>query len=92
MIISARKSLQRQILTKALAALDDVPIENRDQSSMTLAIDSSKLNEAKKMLKKFRRDFTKHLQESKIRNHVYHLSLSFYPVTQFKTTHEELNK
>ena len=40
--------LQKQVLLQALHALENVPMEKRDQSSMTMAIDPSLLPEAKK--------------------------------------------
>jgi len=38
--LPAFKTLQRGVLTKALEALDDIPFEKRDQSSMTLSFSS----------------------------------------------------
>lgn len=79
--ISARRKLQRQILEKAMLSLDTVPMEYRDQSSMTMAIDISLLPEAKASLAKFRRSLMRLLQRSKKHDEVYNLSLSLYPLT-----------
>ena len=79
----AFRKLQKQILDQSKVALEEVPIEFRDQSSMTMAISSSLLPEAKKMLKDFRRNFCSDLQKRDIsRDEVYQLSMSFFPVTK----------
>ncbi len=78
----AFRRLQQQVLTQALAAIESTPLERRDQSSMTMAIDASQLPEAKRRIKKFRRELTAFLQENdRPKNQVYQLSVSFFPVT-----------
>ena len=59
-------------------------MERRDQTSMTMAIDTKLLPQAKEKIKKFRRDMDRLLQSSDTKDEVYHLSVSLYPVT--KTT------
>jgi len=74
----ALKRLQKEILGAAARALDDVAPELRDQSAITMAIDSSKLPEAKERVKKFRRELMEFLQEG-TRDRVYQLSVSLFP-------------
>lgn len=78
----AHREQQVQILEGAIDALKNTPIENRSQSSMTMAIDSRKLPEAKELIKNFRRDIGRLLSSSKQLDSVYQLSVSLYPVTQ----------
>lgn len=80
-IAQARRQLQKQILEKALAALENVPIEKRDQSSMTLAMDSRKLPEARRRILKFRRSLTRFLESGGTPDQVFNLSISLYPLT-----------
>ncbi len=80
--LSALKILQTQILKMAITALEETPIEERDQSAMTMAIDSSLLPEAKKKIRDFRRELCAFLQEGRKRDRVYHLSVSMYPVSK----------
>jgi uncharacterized protein (TIGR02147 family) len=80
----ALRNLQRQILEKALEALEEIPMPLRDQSSMTMAIDSSKLTEAKAKIKKFRRELAQFLSRGEVRDQVYNLGISLYPLTQIK--------
>jgi transcriptional regulator with XRE-family HTH domain len=76
---AARKNMQRQFFNLALRALDEVPFEERDHSSMTMALDSKRLAEAKILIKDFRRKFCEILQSSKNRDSVYTLNIAFYP-------------
>lgn len=79
----ASRELQRKFLKKALNALSEIPAERRNQSSMTMAIDSSKLPEAIEMITKFRRGLCEFLKgELKSRDQVYTLTISVYPLTQ----------
>ena len=75
------RNLQRQILAKAIHALDEIPLERRHQSSMTMAIDSSRLPEAVERIKKFRRDLCKYLEAGENVDSVYNLTISLYPLT-----------
>ena len=83
-MIAARRKLQTQILEKAKLAIENTPITERDQSSITMAIDSNKIPEAKERIKQFRRDLCDFLKDSPNQNRVYHLSLSLYPVSHQK--------
>lgn len=77
---SAFRNLQRQVLEMALKALEQVPIEKRDQSSMTMAIDTRKIPEAKLKIKKFRREMATLLSRGDSRDEVYQLSVSLFPI------------
>ncbi len=79
----ALKSLQKQILSQAIGALEELGLEVRDQSSLTIAIDPTLLPEVKKRIMKFRRELCSFLDEqSHEKSEVYQLSLSFFPATQ----------
>lgn len=79
----AQRILQRQILEKAIDALEYVPVDRRDQTAMTMAIDMRRLPEAKERIKKFRRSIAKYLSRSSSRHEVYNLSISLYPISDF---------
>lgn len=79
----ALKKLQKEILSAAARALDEWTIEQRDQSGITMAIDSSKLPEAKERIKRFRRELMDFLQEGK-RDRVYQMSISLFPAERGK--------
>jgi plasmid maintenance system antidote protein VapI len=84
----AHKQLQRQVLQKALDAIDNVPQEVKDITSMTLSIDVEKLPEARKLIKQFRRSLTRFLENGK-KTRVYHLGVQLYPVSSPTTNRLE---
>lgn len=77
----ARREHERQVLELAIEALDRTPVTERNQSSMTLAIPSSRFPEAVEKITRFRREMTALLQRKGERDSVYHLSISFYPIS-----------
>lgn len=79
---AALKKMQEQVLSMAIGALQETPIEERDQSAMTMAIDSDLLPEAKEKIKKFRRELCDFLQTGRKTDRVYHMSLSLYPISK----------
>jgi uncharacterized protein (TIGR02147 family) len=76
------KKLQKQILEQSIDALMTLPIEVRNHTSMTMAIDPKLLPEAIEKIKKFRRELSEFLETSGTPTEVYQFSLSLFPVTQ----------
>lgn len=81
-VVAATKNQQTQILEKAILSFTETPIEARSQTSMTLAIPSGRVPEAKKLITEFRRRFCDILQRPGKRDSVYQLAVSFYPLTK----------
>jgi uncharacterized protein (TIGR02147 family) len=79
---AAFRKLQKQILEMAILSLENEPIERRNQTAMTMAIDSSRLPKAIEMITQFRRSLSRFLESGEKKDHVYHLSVSLYPVTK----------
>jgi transcriptional regulator with XRE-family HTH domain len=77
----AHKEYQRQVITKALQAVDTCAQERKDITSITIAADSSKLKAAKEMIKTFRHKLCDFL-EAGPGDAVYHLAIQLYPVTE----------
>lgn len=84
---TARKNLQRQIISKALSAVDETPQEEKDITSMTMAIDPKNLDRARELIKKFRRDLCLLLEDGEP-SQVFNLGVQLYPVS--KKTKEHL--
>lgn len=80
---------QVQILEGAIDALKNIPVKARSQSSVTVAVDSGKLDEARELIKNFRRDLSRLLSTSENLDSVYQLSISLYPVTKTKLQKEK---
>lgn len=78
----AKKKLQKTLLEKAIFSLHTVPIEERDNTSMTMAINKKDVAKAKKIITEFRRKFSNILErdQSKV-DSVYQLAVAFYPLT-----------
>lgn len=76
----AKKKLQRQILEKASTALDNVPIAERDQSAILMAVSTKQLAAAKILIRDFRRQLCALMEEGDEKDQVYYLSVSLFPV------------
>lgn len=75
------KNLQRQVIGKALDAVDNCLQEEKDITSITMAIDPTKLPEARKRISQFRRELCAFLQEGE-QTRVYNLGLQLYPISR----------
>lgn len=75
------RKFHHQILEKAAIAIQIQPVEKRDFSSLTLAIDPTKLPEAKQRIKEFRRDFYRYMSGFKDKRSVYCLGVQFFDLT-----------
>jgi len=85
---AASRKLQRQILEKSIRALDEVPIAQRNHTSMTMAISPEDLPEAKEKITRFRRDLCSFFEKRGKPTQVYQLAVSLYPVTQIQEGEE----
>jgi uncharacterized protein (TIGR02147 family) len=77
----AHRKLQEQFLMKAITALNEVPMEHRHQSGVTMAIDAGRLKDAAELTARYRRDMTQLLSRSGNCEKVYQLSISLYPLS-----------
>lgn len=83
------KNFQIKALEKSIHALKTIPIEYRDNTSMTLAISKKALPFAKEEIKKFRRQLTKKLEAYDEPDEVYQMVFSLTPLTNI-TISEDL--
>jgi uncharacterized protein (TIGR02147 family) len=79
-VSAAMRRLHIQLLEKAKQSLLMDPIDRRDFTSMTMAVDSSKLREAKNRIKIFRRELCAFLEDGK-RDRIYALTLNLFPLS-----------
>lgn len=79
---AALKKFHKQILKKAEIAIDRQPIQKRDITSATMAINSKYLPEAKKDIENFRRKFMKKYGEVKSKDTVYNLGVQFFSLLE----------
>jgi transcriptional regulator with XRE-family HTH domain len=81
---AALRHSHRQNLEQAIQALDDVPVEMRSVSSITMAIDPKKIAAANKRIRSFRRAMGEFL-ESGVQTEVYNLNIQLVPVSKLGT-------
>lgn len=74
------RQYHRSVLSHVSKNLDDVPVHDRDVTSMTMAIDKKNLKVAKQFVASFRRTLCD-LLESGEKSEVYHLNIQLFPVT-----------
>ena len=80
----ARKELQRSFLQKSQEALEEIPFELRDHSSITIAIDVNRMTEFKEKLTDMRREFGRFAQKTGTLDEVYTLTMSLFPLSKRK--------
>lgn len=78
---AAHKMLQKQIIEKSLLAVDECPAEEKDITSMTMAIDENQLDKARELIRKFRRDLCALLEDGE-QTRVYNLGIQLYPISR----------
>lgn len=78
---AALKNLQRQVISRALEAVDDVPQDEKDITSITMAIDPVKLPEARKKIARFRRELCAFLEDG-TQTRVYQMGIQLYPISK----------
>lgn len=76
------KKYQSQILDLSKRAIQEVPIDRRNHTSVTLCFDPADLPVAVEAIKEFRRKFSKTFQPGKKAKEVYQLQVSLFPLTQ----------
>ncbi|RYZ85318.1 MAG: TIGR02147 family protein, partial [Proteobacteria bacterium] len=81
MVSSAHRRLQEQLLQKATDALATVPLEERDHSTMTMAVDRSRLPEAREKIRRFRRELAEFLVAGEVQNEIFNLNIALFPIT-----------
>ncbi len=67
-----------------IEAIKTVPVEHRDNTTMTMAVNKKDLPKARQLMKEFRRRFCVELESSHDLDEVYQLAISFVPITNLK--------
>ncbi len=76
------KKYQKDILEKSMAALESLPREERDHTSLMLRFSKKNMKEAKKLIKEFRTRFSVEAKTKEGRDDIYVLNISFYPISK----------
>ncbi|MBI1859782.1 MAG: TIGR02147 family protein [Deltaproteobacteria bacterium] len=75
----ALRRRQRQILERSIRSLENDPIETRNHTAMTMAIDPTLLPKAKERIDQFQNDLCQFLEKGK-RKRVYELTVNLFPL------------
>ena len=78
---SAIRKFHRQVLERAMLALDNQPLEERSFSTIFVPVDKKRVTEAKRWIKNFRRRFCRKLDAGAANNAIYCLSVQFFNLT-----------
>lgn len=82
---SALKRYQKDILNKSAQALETLPRDQRDHTSLMLNFSRAEIKKAKELIKKFRTEFSAAAQNcEQVADDVYTLQISFFPITETK--------
>lgn len=76
----AVRSFQKAVLNHAIAALDDTPVDQRDISTLTVAVDAECFADIREMSREYRRQVQKRVEESSLPDRVMQLSMALFPV------------
>ena len=81
--IKALRQAINQFGDKAMTAMHEIPTSLRVNTTLTVAIDSALVADAKKKIMNFTRSLVDELeQKSTTKNHVYEMMVSFFPLTK----------
>ncbi len=81
---AAFKKYEKQLLQKAIEAIDNTPYEQRVHSSMTFPTAVKNVPLAKKRIVQFIKQLTAELSASPSKDEVYYLGVSLFPITKAK--------
>ena len=81
---AAIRKFHRQILEKAILALETQNLQERSCSSIVLTIDKSMVSQAQRWIKNFILRFTKRMNQAPSHDDVYCLSVQFFNLTHTK--------
>lgn len=77
----ALKKSHKETLDMSKTKLDEIEVELRDFSSMTVAVNPEKLQEAKTVIREFRQKLASLLRDGE-KTEVYQLAIQLYPLTE----------
>lgn len=78
---AALKNHHRQMITKALEAVDEQSVEERDITSITVSFDPKNMKKTKKMIQEFRKKMNSDLDQNSGKD-VYQLNIQFFKLTK----------
>ncbi len=84
----AVREFQRQVMQLGARSLAEIPKEERDISTLTLAVDDDCFEDLCQMMKEFRRRVQKRIESVHSPNRIMQLNMAYFPVTKKKENRE----
>ena len=78
-------SREKKMKRKLERLLEKMPSEEREQSTISIRVDESRLSEAKEKIKEFRKELVQFLEAGSGEGKTYQISVSVYPVSGFSS-------
>lgn len=78
----AVREFQKQVMGLGAASLDSIPVEERDISTLTMAVDPECMSDLKEMMREFRRQVQKRVEECNGPDRIMQLNMAFFPVAR----------
>lgn len=75
------RNIHRQFIDLSKTSISVDPIDSREFSSVTMAISKNKIPMIKGAIKEFRKELNRIFSDSENNDDVYHLLISFFPIT-----------
>lgn len=85
---SIKKNYQKQILRKAIDAIDEFDFNERENAGLTLAASRKVLPEVKKRIQKFKDELREFIEEYGDYDEVLQFSVAYFPLTKNEKTEE----
>jgi transcriptional regulator with XRE-family HTH domain len=82
-------SREKKMKRKLERLLEKMPTEEREQSTISINVDEARLDQAKDMIKNFRRDLATFLDAGATEGKTYQISLSMFPISGFRMETEQ---
>ncbi len=77
----AHRSYQKQVIKKALNAVDECKPEEKDITSISMAVDESKIPAARKLIEDFRKNICNFLEDGQ-QTRVFNMSVQLFPMSK----------
>jgi len=78
----AVRQFQKQVMQLGANSLDQIPVTERDVSTLTMAVNQECLDDLKEMSREFRRQVQKRVEECTQPDRIMHLNMALFPVAQ----------
>ncbi|HSQ42475.1 MAG TPA: TIGR02147 family protein [Fibrobacteraceae bacterium] len=80
------RDYHRQVLLRTLGALEDIPVEERDVSTLTVGLDESAFDDIRSMIRDFRMAIQKRIDQVQEADRAYLINFQLIPVSKTKQT------